>query len=586
MVRSLTFASFLSLVGLAVGGSLHHSHSQKPTVRVKNGTYQGVFSPGYQQDFFLGMPYAKKAQRFTPPQHLEEAWDATRLAESYPPHCQGVGIENRGYNMSEDCLYLNVVRPHGLAPDAKLPVAVWIHGGALINGGSAERRFNLSFIVQKSVQMKKPIIGVSLNYRLSAFGFLGSKEALHAGATNIGFRDQRLALQWVNENIDAFGGSPDKVTIWGESSGAESVTAQVFAYNGQHDGLFRAAIGQSGFGGILPRLNGGFNATAHHQANFDDLVRSIPSCASLVGSPAALDCLRSADLQQLDQSLAKMYPYGWPPVLDGTFLLDHGANQIAQGKFARVPILVGTNSDEGSAFGSRLGVVNTDDDFRRAVISSISPTAPQNLNKSLDEILDEALHLYPNIQPLGVPSLATWPHVLQSGDDFAKEFGLQFRRRNAFIGDMLFLYFRRRANLAWSRYGIPSFAYCFDVTVNGMPPMLGATHFQEVAFVFHNIDGVGYEANPFGGNAPDYSAKARALADTMCAQWINFIVDLDPNGDAPAANAAWPVFALQDGDGVGTNLVFGLDGPSVERDDVRAAGVNWFIENDLGLVGN
>lgn len=80
--------------------------------------------------------------------------------------------------------------------------------------------------------MKKPIIAVSLNYRLSAWGFLGSKEARDAGATNIGFRDQRLALRWLNENIAAFGGSPDKVTIWGESSGAESVYAQVVAFDG------------------------------------------------------------------------------------------------------------------------------------------------------------------------------------------------------------------------------------------------------------------------------------------------------------------------------------------------------------------
>lgn len=99
-------------------------------------------------------------------------------------------------------------------------------------GGSADRRYNLSFIVEQSVKMGTPIIGLSLNYRLSAFGFLNGKEAVDAGIANIGFRDQRLALHWVQENIAAFGGSPKKVTIWGESSGAESVTAQVLAYNG------------------------------------------------------------------------------------------------------------------------------------------------------------------------------------------------------------------------------------------------------------------------------------------------------------------------------------------------------------------
>lgn len=99
-------------------------------------------------------------------------------------------------------------------------------------GGSADRRYNLSFIVEHSVELGTPIIGVSLNYRLSAFGFLVGEEAQEAGATNIGFRDQRLALQWTQENIAAFGGSPEKVVIFGESSGAESVSAQVFAYNG------------------------------------------------------------------------------------------------------------------------------------------------------------------------------------------------------------------------------------------------------------------------------------------------------------------------------------------------------------------
>lgn len=101
-------------------------------------------------------------------------------------------------------------------------------------GGSGDRRYNLSFIVDRSVEMGTPVIGVSFNYRLSAMGFLCGDEALNAGVTNNGFRDQRLALRWINENIRNFGGSPKKVTIVGESSGAESVSAQVFAYNGKN----------------------------------------------------------------------------------------------------------------------------------------------------------------------------------------------------------------------------------------------------------------------------------------------------------------------------------------------------------------
>jgi carboxylesterase type B len=100
-------------------------------------------------------------------------------------------------------------------------------------GGTNDPRYNLSFIVQNSVDMNKPMIGISIQYRLSAWGFLGGKEALDGGATNLGYRDQRLALHWIQENIGAFGGDKTKVTIWGESAGGQSVGAQLLAYNGK-----------------------------------------------------------------------------------------------------------------------------------------------------------------------------------------------------------------------------------------------------------------------------------------------------------------------------------------------------------------
>lgn len=100
-------------------------------------------------------------------------------------------------------------------------------------GGTADQRYNMSFIIQNSVDLNKPMIVVSIQYRLSAWGFIGGAEALAEGATNIGYRDQRLALHWVQENVAAFGGDPEKVTLWGESSGAESIGAQLLAYNGQ-----------------------------------------------------------------------------------------------------------------------------------------------------------------------------------------------------------------------------------------------------------------------------------------------------------------------------------------------------------------
>jgi len=134
--------------------------------------------------------------------------------------------------MSEDCLYLNVFRPCNDTLNASLPVAVWIHGGGLFMGGTNDRRYNLRFIIQNSIKMAKPMIGISFQCPLLGWGFLGGKGALAGGATNLGFRDQRIALHWIQENMDAFGGDPSKVTIWGESAGAQSVGAHFLAYNG------------------------------------------------------------------------------------------------------------------------------------------------------------------------------------------------------------------------------------------------------------------------------------------------------------------------------------------------------------------
>jgi cholinesterase len=139
-----------------------------------------------------------------------------------------------------------VVRPAGTTCGDDLPVLVWIYGGGFDAGGSADPRYNTSYIVNASVAIHKPIIMVSINYRVGGWGFLGSKEVVAAGASNIGLFDQRLALTWVQENIQAFGGDPNKVTISGESAGGFSVGYHLTAFDGENGGLFRAAILESG----------------------------------------------------------------------------------------------------------------------------------------------------------------------------------------------------------------------------------------------------------------------------------------------------------------------------------------------------
>ena len=187
--------------------------SSSPQVKIKNGTVEGYHLGSYNQDLFLGIPFAQPPVgplRYRVPQPLNQSYSSVLQAKSYYPECVGYGGDDVGYEVSEDCLALNVIRPSGYEGQ-KLPTAVWIHGGGLQMGGTPDRRYNLSFIVQNSVEIGKPIVAVSIAYRLGPWGFLYSQEVQGSGNTNLGLRDQRLALHWLQENIEAFGGDSSKV---------------------------------------------------------------------------------------------------------------------------------------------------------------------------------------------------------------------------------------------------------------------------------------------------------------------------------------------------------------------------------------
>lgn len=197
-----------------------------PTATTKNGTYVGRYEPAYDTDYFLGMPFAQPPVgdlRFRNPRSLNESWSDTRNATEYSPQCIGYGMDtwSQGNYVSEDCLTLNVVRSGDTGESDSLPVLVWIHGGGTVMGGSSDRRYNQSFIVQQATKAGMPIVAVSINYRLSSWGFLWGSEVQEEGGAMNGYRDQRLALHWIQENIATFGGDPDRVTIQGESAGGE-----------------------------------------------------------------------------------------------------------------------------------------------------------------------------------------------------------------------------------------------------------------------------------------------------------------------------------------------------------------------------
>lgn len=143
---------------------------------------------------------------------------------------------------------------------------------------------------------------------------------------------------------------------------------------------------------------------------------------------------------------------------------------------------------------------------------------------------------------------------------------------------------RRRASLAFASRGLPSWSYRFDVVLPSIPGFVGATHFQEVAFVFDNTRGDGYEKNPFANNTQPLTA----LAKTMSTAWVNFITSQDPNGPEGLGlpdGETWPVYDASVGGGVGQNIVWSDKGSYVEMDSWRAEGINYFIDNSLAVFG-
>jgi carboxylesterase type B len=202
-----------------------------PLVAVRNGTYEGLHLPSFGQDVFLGIPYAQDTgseNRFLVPQSLDETWNGTRPAKQYGHACPDHQPSTPAmYGMSENCLSINIVRPSSITANTSLPVVVWIHGGSYQVGTSSLPNYNLTYLVQRSVEIGKPIIATSINYRKGGWGMLYSREVQGSGNANLSLRDMRKALAWVSENIGTFGGDRGNVTIWGESAGSFAIVSDL-----------------------------------------------------------------------------------------------------------------------------------------------------------------------------------------------------------------------------------------------------------------------------------------------------------------------------------------------------------------------
>lgn len=411
---------------------------------------------------------------------------------------------------SEDCLYLDILRPATARPEqAPLPVMVWIHGGGWATGSGTDPRYNGSFLVQNSMEMETPIIYVSINYRLGTFGFLAGSAIEEAGLTNNGLRDQRQALIWIQENIAAFGGDPDRVTIFGESAGAASIGQQLIAFGGRDDNLFHGAIMQSGF---APTAHPLLDAPAREKA-----FQGILNATGCLSSQDPIACLQVVPTETLGLASPQRL------VLVATYddvIPDLPSKSFRDGHFLKVPIIAGINRNEGttvlaSIIASLNMPFNTFEIFAAMFAGrSFPPTA---IRKLWDLYGDEVAKS---------PEADLGPVSLSEGI----QLGSEFSRASLWFGDDLFAFPRRFTNQVWSDFGVPSYSYFFDITPDKSfldPSIYGVPHFAEIPYVFGNTEAVGWEKNPI----PQGSDKPNAIKmiDLISRMWISFAASGSPN---------------------------------------------------------
>lgn len=514
---------FLRLIWLcgAVTALPSHNNLHNVTVTTKNGSVIGLYNPTYHQDLFLGIPFATPPVgqlRFARPQPLNQRWSEPRIAQQYSPFCFGVSVGLTGfdqktiaYDESEDCLSINVIRPSGMHSNASaLPVLAWIHGGGFQEGGSGDARYNMSNLVRTSMEISKPIIGVSFNYRVSTFGFAAGQQFRDTGMTNIGLHDQRMALRWVQENIEFFGGDPRRVTIQGESAGALSVGFQLLANGGDPDGLFRSAIAESGG----PFLAKPIDDETAQDSQFTKLLQ-YTECSS---SSSAISCLRNVPADILKAASANL---SWYPIIDNDLWTDLSSVALEKGAFAKVPLLIGTNTNEGTPFMPLFSNIGADSptDFAAAIKAFHAPFVVSNRTiDQLNQLYDAAVSDSPNA---GLGTVLSHPDP---------PYGSAYGKTSLLLGDLLFIAGRRITAESWATHNATVYSYRFDTVPAGLDPLtLGAAHFQEVAFVFENTQGLGFESNPFAVPSFELKNKYINMSKLMGRMWVNFVNEGNPN---------------------------------------------------------
>ncbi|KAK7055867.1 carboxylic ester hydrolase [Favolaschia claudopus] len=412
------FLPLLCFLSTAIAGLAHAA----PTVALDYGTFRGKFD-GNLSVTFLGVPFARPAVRFTTPK-LPTKLHGIQNATEFSPACpqQLLPAPFPVPPMSEDCLKLNVFAPASAKPHSKLPVLFWIFGGGFEIGNAADTEMRP--LVERSILNGEPIIVVTPNYRVSAWGFLAGKEAQNAGISNLGLRDQIFALEWVHRQIAAFGGDPSRVVIGGPSAGAISASLLLLPNKRFNPtSLFRGAFLLSG----SPFSTG---TVADGQSTYNELLAA-NNCSE---AKDTLDCLRRVpfdDFKATVDNTTNLLSYTslqnvWRPRIDGDVIIRDPLLSVAQGKTAKVAVMTGDADDEGTTFAFSSTNITTNDEFVGYVQSIFFP-------KATPAEIAHLATLYPDDPTQGAPFDTGLENQLTP----------QFKRMAAFQGDYLFTGARR-----------------------------------------------------------------------------------------------------------------------------------------------
>lgn len=464
-------------------------------VTTEGGVLRGSSAEGYRS--FVGVPFAAPPVgdlRWRPPQAAEK-WSGVRDATAPGSACvQESSVVSAGDSgngsTTEDCLYLNVYTPTAgtarrtlpeQAGDGKLPVMVWIHGGSYLTGAGSD--YGPGRLVTQG-----GVIVVTINYRLGALGFLGLPELTSEqslGSGTYGLLDQQAALTWVQKNIAAFGGDPKNVTLFGESAGGSSVCAQMVSP--QAEGLFAKAIAESGCA-----LRGPTQARAEQTGT---------ALAAKLGcrGETVLTCLRgksAVEIRSASDSTSTSLTYA--PATGGPVLPTDMETAFTNGTSADVPLLQGTNHDEGRLFIASLG------------LQSLGPESyPSTVRRATGSLASQIVTRYP-----------------------LSKYGSTGDALGAIVTDATFSCPALRTNTAAAKRSTV-YAYEFNDPNAPLPKITGyplkASHAAELPYLF-DLKRLGTPPS-----------TGQTLSRQMIAYWTSFAIDGDPNVDgAPRWTAFSP----------------------------------------------